>query len=421
MKGFPNQVADLGKLATAMRCVVRLVDQREQVKDDGVFGEELVRAGIAGTGHTPMPIDDYLRLQRLKSPSNQSFRTTARGLRELFRLLGFIDDSRDAVIVTNLGRQAAAYADTPLNEQQIDFWRRAIQSLVHCDQNGECSHPYQVLLRLVGRKPGITRAKCALALEALNDSPEQLNRIADLADLEEDEIRQRIGETESNWDNAKKVLPRFAEQLGDVVVVKRGRDQLYYLADSPGRADVGIDNAVRPAEERRQTVPRAPRTARQVTPETIAQAGVAERFDQDDLTPNLDPLQAAEAIRTRADRLRRHNLIVRQLAETLAASRARLYENPFDILAIFGDQGVLIEVKTLDGTPEDERDRVREALSQLLYYEAFLTPPDALETIVHKVACFEAKITDAHIEWLNTHRIRVIWREGDGFDGQWTP
>src|SRR5205823_3603586 len=39
MKGFPNQIADLGKLAQGMRCILRLLDEGENPKDDGVLGE----------------------------------------------------------------------------------------------------------------------------------------------------------------------------------------------------------------------------------------------------------------------------------------------------------------------------------------------------------------------------------------------
>ena len=53
VKGFPNQVADLRKLATAMQCIVRLVDTDGQARDDGILGQELVRASVAGTGHRP--------------------------------------------------------------------------------------------------------------------------------------------------------------------------------------------------------------------------------------------------------------------------------------------------------------------------------------------------------------------------------
>jgi len=186
----------------------------------------------------PIPVEDYIREQLTKAPSNQSFRTTARGLREIYRLLGFIDDSGPRLKVTDLGRQVGAFANSPMNPKQINFWRRVIVHMTH-EADGQVSHPYQVLLRLVARKPGITRAKRALALEARNDSPEELERIVALADLAEDEICRRIGMTKSNWDNAKKVLPKWAEQLEDVV--RTG--QSFVLADAPGRANAGTNEA----------------------------------------------------------------------------------------------------------------------------------------------------------------------------------
>jgi hypothetical protein len=408
MKGFPNQVADLGKIATGMQALIRLVDGNADAKDDGVFGPALVRAGVAGTGHTPRPVEADIREQLTRSPSNQSFRTTARGLRELFRLLRFVDDSDRPIRVTNLGRQAAAFAGSPLTPEQIVFWRRVIRNMIHEGADGEASHPYQVLLRLVARKPGITRAKCALALEARNDSPEELDRIVELADLPEDEIRDQLGVTKSNWDNAKKVLPKLAEQLGDVV--RTG--QSYVLAVAPGRADAVVPEVlVGPAP---RAARRAPRSSREVTPETIGRAGMADRFDEVEIPPELDPAAAREAIRQRLERLRRHNSIVRALAARLREARARLYEDPFDLLAIIGAVNILGEVKTLDGSEADERDRVQEALAQLLYYEAFVTAPVIGADAIHKIACFEAPITAAHQAWLNRAGIGTIWlvREG---------
>ena len=405
MKGFPNQVAELAKLATAMDCIVRLTDDGEQVKDDGVLGEELVRTGVAGTGHTPMPVEDYLRAQLKKKKSNQSFRTTARGLRELFRLLGFIDDSGDNVVVTESGRQAAGFAGRRMDAEQLEFWRRTIRDLEH-----QGSHPYQVLLRLVAKKPRITRAKCALALEARDDSPAELDRIANLADLGEAEIIRRLHITKPNWDNAKKVLPKFAEQLKDVI---RNGDA-FTIAEAPGKADEG------PRRERPAARPavRAPRTSRQVTPETIGRAGTAENFDEFAGAMPVDQAAAEAAIVSRRRRLRRHNLLVRKLAARLTATAgAQLFEDPFDALVLIRNIGILAEAKTLDGTEADERDRVSEALAQLLYYQAFLLPPAAGQAAVRMVACFERRISDRHIRWLNQQNIAVIWEDGDGFAG----
>jgi hypothetical protein len=205
MKGFPNQIADLGKLAQGLRCIVQILDLGPNPKDDGVLGEALVRAGVLGTGHTPLPVERYIREQRAKPRDRQSFRTSARGLRELYRLLGLIDDSGPTVVVKPEGRQAAAFADQPMDAVQIQFWRRLISNFRH-----DGSHPYQVLLRLIAQRPGITRAKCALALEARDDSPQELERIVALSDLSEDRILAQIGVSKANWDNAKKVIPHFA-------------------------------------------------------------------------------------------------------------------------------------------------------------------------------------------------------------------
>ena len=416
MKGFPNQVAELAKVTTGMKCLLDLVEAGENARDDGVFGPELVRVGVAGRGHRPTPIEDYIRHQLTKKPSGQSFRTTARGLRELYRLLGFIDDAGGAVHVNDLGREAAAFADSETNDEQVRFWRRVLRDMTYTDGRG-VSHPYQMLLRLVARKPGISRAKCALALEAIDDSDEELQRLLELSDLPEPQIRLRIGATESNWNNAKKVLPKFAEQLRDVIRTG-GRDPTYVLADAPGRAAEG--RAEPPTETdptRASGGARAPRSARQVTPATIGQAGIAERSPEFAEPPEADPAKVAEGRRQRADRLRRHNLLVREFARRLGDAGARLFEDPFDILGLLAGAGILIEVKTLDGTPENQRERVRDALSQLLYYEAFVTRPIAGETPIRKIALFEQRLTDPHREFLNTNSIATVWKQEARFIG----
>ena len=355
-----------------------------------------------------MPVDVYIQQQLRKLASNQSFRTTARGLRELYRILGFIDDSRPQVEVTDSGYHVAAFAGlASLETEQTAFWRRVILDMTHADDDGASSHPYQVLLGLVARRPGITRAKCALALEARNDSPAELDRIVALAGLDEDVIRGRIGGvSKSNWDNAKKVLPKFAEQLGDVVRI----GQSFTLADAPGRAADGAAVAA-------TAVPRAPRTSREVTPDEIARAGTAESFDETRIPAPTDPEAAAASIRVLQDRLRRHQLIVQQLAVRLRAAGATLYEDPFDILALINARGFLVEVKTLDGTHTDEREQVRRALGQLLYYEAFIPVPIGRGTVLQKVACFEGAISTAHRTLLNNHRVAVVWMSDGRFVG----
>jgi hypothetical protein len=109
--------------------------------------------------------------------------------------------------------------------------------------------------------------------------------------------------------------------------------------------------------------------------------------------------------------------MLRRLSARLAAREVQLFADPFDLLGIVEEIGIMVEAKSLDGTPEDEVDRVREALSQLLYYSAFLVSPAVSEDSIKMIACFEQKISDDHIRWLNNHRIAVIWQDGDRFGG----
>lgn len=404
MKGFPNQIAAFGKLALGMRVAVML--EGRDAKDNGIYGTALVRAGVAGTGHQPQPVEQYLRAQNSKPAGSQGHRTAARGLRELYRKLGLIEDSAPELAVTPLGQQAAQFADSPLDDDQIRFWRTALSNMTAGEGNA-ISHPYQVLLRLVARNPGITRAKCALALEARDDSSAELSRISDLAGLDEEAIIRAIGVTQSNWDNAKKMLPRFAEQLGDVVRVGSG----YGVGRNPGTIAATRDSRVASSAAPGQ---RPPRSGRQVTSQTIAQAGLADRSEPPP-PPDIDPAQMAAAIAMRADRVRRHNLIVRALAGRLAAAGCVLYEDPFDILGVGNGKAFLVEVKTLDGSHADERDRVRDALAQLLYYEAFVTEPHAAGSQIIKIACFESKPSEAHLGWLKGSDISSLWLEQDVF------
>src|SRR5687768_5246551 len=121
MKGFPNQIADLQKLALGLACIERLLARGDNPRDDGVFGEALVRDGVLGTGHAPRPVEEYLRDQMRKRIERQSFRTSARGLRELYRLLGLIDDSHGRPSLTAAGRQGAAFAGQRLAGEHLEF------------------------------------------------------------------------------------------------------------------------------------------------------------------------------------------------------------------------------------------------------------------------------------------------------------
>jgi hypothetical protein len=416
MKGFPNQISDLEKLTRALHVAAELLKNGKNVRSDEVFGEALVRSGVAGTGHKAMPIDDYLTEQKKKPASNRSFQTTARLLRELFRVLDLVRDNGNQLYLTPAGEQILAQNEHGMTPKPLPAWRTVIHSMSHHGGYGGVSHPYQVLLRLLAKRPGLARAKCALALEAKDDSSDELDRIVSLSDLDEVEIRKQIGSTKSNWDNAKKILPSFAEQLGDAT--KSG--QHMYLSSSPGEFVARTMKCEEdPGGFSLKDRPPKPRSARQVGVDTIARAGTLEDYDEIDFEAS-----DSNTVQTRAkrraillDRLKRHNLIVQRLADVCHGNGAELYEDPFDCLACFEGRSLLVEVKSLDGSEADERNRVREALSQLLYYEAFVTSPYVDNRTVLKIALFESKISADHSAWLEASDILTLWLQNDSFVG----
>ncbi len=406
MKGFPNQFADLTKITRGMQVLADLVRSGDNPKDDGIFGEALVRAGVAGTRHSPMDVEEYITLQRQLPMSSQSFRTTARALRELFRLLGFVDDSTSSVNISVLGEQAAQLTNSPGDAGWVSFWKEAANGMILSNDQGRISHPYQVLLNLIEDRPGISRAKCALAFEAIDDTPEERERLADLADLPEQEIIASLGVTQANWDNAKKVLPKFALQLADVVEDDDGLRLVTGVAASATELATESSPVARP---------RSVRGPRMVTSETIGRAGTGSNSEQVRPSQGIDAAAVAETGRLLRDRTRRHNIMVQELAGQFQS--ARLYEDPYDILAILSEDGYLVEVKTLDRTTSDEMNQVRGALGQLLYYEAYLRSEIIGGATIQKVACFENQITATHQGLLNRFGIAVIWKSGAGYAG----
>jgi hypothetical protein len=81
-------------------------------------------------------------------------------------------------------------------------------------------HAVRVRSRTRLAKPGST------AFRAYR--PVAPTHIVALSKFSEDLIREKTACSKSNWDNAKKILPKFAEQLGDV---RKVAHQGFYLAD----------------------------------------------------------------------------------------------------------------------------------------------------------------------------------------------
>ena len=109
------------------------------------------------------------------------------------------------------------------------------------------------------------------------------------------------------------------------------------------------------------------------------------------------------------ERTSRHQQLVRDFAGFIGYEP--LLENPIDYGALTQHGSLLAEMKTLDGTPEDERRQVRAAVGQLFYYARFNIPP---EPPLVMAAVFNRQPTDQHIRWMESLGIAVVWQDGTG-------
>lgn len=186
MKNFPHQINNLGTLWDALRIVkVNFADTSNPLTDYD-YGEQILRANLRDYRNKRLTIDEYLAQQRTLRASDRSYETTPRDLKFFFRLLGFIvlfPDQR--VQITPLGIQL-------LNElnasNRILIWKTAFLQIGLEGRDGEISHPYRMLLKIVNTFPGIETKKLMLALEAENDSAEEFERISNLSQLTLEQI-----------------------------------------------------------------------------------------------------------------------------------------------------------------------------------------------------------------------------------------
>ncbi len=401
VKGFPNQVTNITKLTMALKVLPDIIDANGPHDDDS-FGESLLRHGVINPGRGYTDIDAYLQASRLKSASNQSHRTSARALKEFMAKCSAIHTQAGVLRLTDSGFRLLDAFGTNDNQRLYAEWKSTVRNIWAADGEGNISHPYQVMLRLLTARPETPRAYCALALEAKDDSEGELQRIVALRDLDDEAaIRDALGVTKSTWDNAKKILPSIAEQIGDVI---RGETSLSIVGDALNAETIGggpVDRV----------------TARKVAADTIAALKTPD--DSDEILPIIEPgaVSLANAIAVRADRTARHNRLVRQFAGQLRVAGIELWEGLFDCLAVVESAVILAEMKTLDGSASDEVHQVRNAVGQLLYYEAFSIPTEALSTglPIIKVAVFEMVPSRTHIQWMESLAIQVVWAQDDLF------
>jgi len=347
-----------------------------------------------------------------KPRSQRGTHTAARELRRFFLLTGLLTQVHDRHMLTEYASAILEAAEGGEPHTQVSLWRQALLNMPLTDADGRTSHPYRVLLQLLESRPGIQKPKLALALEATDDSEPELRRIIDLADRPDwEQVLRSINVTAVSAANAVKILPALALQLDDMV---QEGEQCFPSAAGPRHGQLAVAAALgtRATTPPRQTT----RRHRVVTADQIAPAhtqGQAPDHGADEALAAL--AYAAELRRERTDR---HQQLVRRLARSLQSAGYALQENPFDCLATqAGSDAMLIEAKTIDGDPADERAQVTAALAQLQYYCHFDLPPEVDRRRVRLIALFEGPISHGHVEFLIQQGVMPLWVSNAGFDG----
>lgn len=399
MKNFPHQFNDLDKLYKALGLIKELIEEEIPLKDDN-FGELLTRRGVYTYRDTTLSVDQFLEQEGRKILSNRGYLTVARDIRRLFQLLGFLilHDNKSGELTTT----AIELLATNDPDMQKRLWKNAFMQLCLEGTDGEISHPYRILIKLVRAKPGIETKKLMLTLEAENDSNEEYERILGLSNNTFDEIITSTGTSESMAKNAVKILPGIAEQLGDIV--RRNNNSL--PVGEVVITEDEITTIIPPTSTNIEGIPYS--QYRTVTSENIARDPIFNAVSQ-------ASVDLTESIRIRQERLAKHQEIVRKISLLCEQNNFTLYEGKFDCLSTQAELALLFEIKTILDNLSDQEKQTIKGVGQLKYYKFSIVSKQMNYRNVKEFLVYSQKPSNAFIEFCKTENISVIWNEGNNF------
>jgi hypothetical protein len=393
LKNFPHQVSDLTKLTAALGVANVLLGAGNAYHDDGVFGEALAKAGIYTFRNKSLSVSQNIKVEISKPIGTQGFRTAARDIRRFFALAGLVQ----ATAVSQRGFDILEAAGQLSLRNAL--WRDALLRLALPDSEGNISHPYRILLRLVADRPGIETPNLLLALEAKDDGPSEYARVLKLANSSFSKIVASIKIGEANARNAVKLLPSIAEQVGDI-------SRLNGRAYLRGRVTATEDSLsdTQDGTEFEKIVPSDPL---EVAPENIAPIPAFANA-----AASLVDLSAS--IEIRKLRTKQHHETTVSLAQIIGSAGFKTFANPYDCLGYKGGTGgILLEVKTLDGTRSDERRQSEKALGQLRGYRYFSVLPKMKAPKLIEIVGFSGPPSKATVAFLRESAVCCCWQHND--------
>lgn len=387
-----------------MAVMAELASRGEDPSDTNVLGYELARQlvhrfagfdyGLEGS-ELHAALEARISEERSKTSTSQGALASARDALRLAKLLGWLNENG---MPTQIGR---GIASGEIQGDLLDEVIRASWLEMSVEDARGVSHPMKLLLRLVGDMEFAGRQGMEAALAAANDSDEEYERVRALSQLPREVRAMAYGAaTDASMDNAIKVLPKVAEELGFIELA----GGVFRLTDLGREQVVGApDDAGEPAPAgrgRRRAMPWSP----------------AER-DNEDSELGAVAIRAAAEQREAAQRLlersRRHERLVDSVARLIGRASLHYHPQTYDLLGVPVDDSLPIllwEAKTVDG---DEAKQSRLALSQLAYYEYFEVRPSWPGREVVRLAVFDGAIDRTLCDFLETEKV-AAFRVSDG-------
>ncbi len=414
MKNFPHQYNDLTKLRATLETERDLQDRGLDSTDDAVLGYELAHRRVYGFrglnyGGDDATIDrrvtERIEIERDKPAGTQGARTAAREMRRTLRYLGWLH--ADGTALTPAGE--ALLATTEGSDEERILMQQAIGSIAVGDP---ASHPVQILLRLVEDVSLDSRSGMEVALEAVDDSVGEFQRVATIAALpENDRINtlKAAGWTDPQLANAVKILPAFAIQSGLMTTDGSGR---YILTDAGRRAIGRAVTATRPVQSASRRTTR--RRATSVGTNDPAQVGRSRGLLEADRRA-LSPAEQAMAAQLLYERTERHQALVRTIASRSHGGQFREDATSYDLLIDLDADAdlILIEVKTVVG---DAPIQIRVAVGQLLYYDYFFVKPSFPGRQVQQLVIVDEAVPSELAEFLQENVIGIVAYIGGEFN-----
>lgn len=412
---FPNPMNDLIKIRRTLKVANRIIEDEQDIGDDGTFGDALFLGGLYGSMRgSQASLQAQLRRMHTRGESAQGQRTVARHLRLLYQKFGFIEETGGSFRITKRGQLILAGSGPDLSKSEKKAWLRGLKALTLTQDTGASFRPLRLMLEILSE--GETESRnLTFAFTADGESDGELRRVRQIVSrLNEGQATfeqelERAGITAPSARNSVKILPAVAEQIG---LIKREGGVASLTAF--GRTLLDEQTRHRPSVQRAHPHRRAPFFRIVTSEDDLDVDWKPEDAEEDD--KQFDSGSDEERSRKLRERTDEHQETLKKLFGLFEGWRRG--KGNFDLLTEKGDVALLHEVKTLrEGDLADERLRIIDGVGKLLLYEQF-DVPDLLQNgdaRVQKVMVFSRKPnSEEHVNFLVELGVWVLWFDENG-------